>query len=323
MRFIRLDTVALLAQHRGTRGGRQMTTTAPLQDVMEREVQVGRDLGEEQIEISAELVRWYIEAVETEHPWYTGASPFGGPIAPALVLHNAPYRRPLNWYLPNLYGNLHAKMAWELFRPIPVGSTVLRHGTVVDRYLKRDREFMVAEAEIEDEHGRLYCRTRSTQSFLANPSVTGTVVERGRETESGRQFRVEEPAGDVLAEIEGKRHLVTPQQCDRFSNDRRNYHNDVEEAAKLGFREVVVQGTLSICFLSDMLTERYGEGWFLGGRLSVNLVNVLWAGEAVRARGAVRGRTREGSVQREQLDVWTEKDDGTRTIAGSASAIVA
>ncbi len=299
-----------------------MTATAPLQQLLAGDVQVGRDLGEERIEISPELVRWYIEAVESEHPWYTGDSPFGEPIAPALVLHNAPYRRPLNWYLPNLYGNLHAKMAWELFRPIPVGATVLRHGTVVDRYLRRDREFVVAEAEIEDEQGRLYCRTRTTQSFLADPSIGGTVVERGRERQEGRQFRPDEPAGEVLEAIEGKRHLVTAEQCDRFSNDRRNYHNDVAEAEKLGFREVVVQGTLSICFLSDMLTERFGEGWFLGGRLNVNLVNVLWAGEAVRARGVVRSCVREGSVQRVQLDVWTEKDDGTRTIAGTASAIV-
>lgn len=299
-----------------------MTTTATLQELLAGDVQVGRDLGEERIEISAELVRWYVEAVEAEHPWYTGDSPFGGPIAPALVLHNAPYRRPTNWYLPNLYGNLHAKMAWELFRPIPVGATVLRHGVVVDRYQKRDRDFVVAEAEIADEQGRLYSRTRTTQSFLADPSASGTVVERGREQQAGRQFRAVPAPSGALESIEGNRHLVTPQQCDRFSSDHRNYHNDVAEAAKLGFREVVVQGTLSICFLSDMLTERFGEGWFLGGRLSVNLVNVLWAGEAVRARGVVRERSREGSVQRVQLDVWTEKDDGTRTIAGTASAIV-
>lgn len=298
-----------------------MTAAARLQEVIAGDVQVGRDLGEERIEVSPELVRWYMEAVEAEHPWYTGASPFGGPIAPALVLHNAPYRRPLNWYLPNLYGNLHAKMAWELFRPVPVGATVLRHGTVVDRYQKRDRDFVVAEAEIEDEQGRLCARTRTTQSFLADPSTTGTVVDRGRERQAGRQFRAEPVAGEVLEELTGARHLVTPQQCDRFSSDRRNYHNDVAEAAKLGFREVVVQGTLSICFISDLLTERYSEGWFLGGRMNLNLVNVLWAGEAVRARGVVRSRSREGSVQREQLEVWTEKDDGTRTIAGTASAI--
>ncbi|MHB8577579.1 MAG: hypothetical protein ACYDCQ_19880 [Dehalococcoidia bacterium] len=298
-----------------------MTTTAGLLSAIGADVQVGQDMGREEIPITPELVRWYEEAVETSHPWYAGDSPFGGPVAPALVLHNPQYRSSREWYLPNLFGNLHAKMAWQLFRPVPVGATLVRRGTVLERYLKRDREFVVAEAQLFGEDGALCARTQTWQSFLADPSVTGIVIDRGREHAAGRAFVPAEPRGEALRLVEGARHVVTPEQCNRFSSDRRNYHNDPAEAEKLGFKEVVVQGTLSVCFISDMMTQVYGEGWFLGGRMQLNLVNVLWAGEAVRARGVVRSRVREGRVWREQLDVWTEKDDGTKTIAGSASAV--
>ncbi|HZU75267.1 MAG TPA: hypothetical protein VFA70_00780 [Dehalococcoidia bacterium] len=300
-----------------------MTATDTLAARLARDVQVGTDTGDEAIAITPELVQWYVEAVEADHPWYHGDSPFGGPVAPALVLHNAPYRSLNLWYLPNRYGNLHAKMQWELFRPLMVGSTVFRSGVVVDRYLRRDRDFVVAESELRDEQGRLCARTRTTQSFLADPERTGIVVERGREQRRDRPFQPAEAPSEALRSIAGPRHLVTAEQCHRFSGGRPNYHNDAAEAEKLGFREVVVQGTLSICFLSDMMTEAYGEGWWLGGRIQLNLVNILWAGEAVQAKGIVRERVREGSVWREHLDVWTEKDDGTRTIAGTASAIVA
>ena len=299
-----------------------MTASDELMAALADSVQVGTSTGDEEIEITPELVRWYVEAIETDHPWYHGGSPFGGPIAPALILPSAPYRSANLWYLPNRYGNLHAKMQWELFRPIAVGDAITRSGVVVDRYQKRDRDFVVAESELRDANGLLIARSRATQSFLADQSRTGIIVERGREKQADRAFRPPEAAAEGQRLIEGRRHLVTPEQCNRFSGGRPNYHNDAKEAEKLGFREVVVQGTLSICFLSDLMTDAYGAGWWLGGRMQVNLVNVLWAGEAVQAKGIVRERTREGNVWREQLEIWTEKDDGTRTIAGTASAVL-
>jgi acyl dehydratase len=296
---------------------------ATVREMREGEVHVGQDLGLLERTITPELVRWYIGAIEDDHPWYHGASPFGGPVAPALVVHNPAYDggRTGLWYLPNRYGNLHAKQRWELFNPILVGERIQNRGMVVDRYLKRDRAFVVAEAMLSDLTGRPLARVRSTQSFLADASRNGTVVDRSREKTSERRFEVANEAS--TEHIAGTRHVVTPEQCDHFTGEVRNYHNDVAESQKLGFPEIVVQGTLSTCFLSDMMTHAFGEGWFCGGRLEINFINVLWAGEAVTARGAVRERTREGSLWRVHLDVWTEKDDGTKTIAGAASALTA
>lgn len=294
---------------------------AMLREVREGEVHVGQDLGVLERAITPELVQWYLGAIEDDHPWYHGDSPFGGPVAPALVIHNPAYDsgRTNAWYLPNRYGNLHAKQRWELFNPIMVGERIRNRALVVDRYLKRDRAFVVAEALLSDLSGLPLGRCRSTQSFLADPSRTGTVVDRAREQAPARRFEVADEAGGE--QITGKRHVVTGEQCDRFTGEGRNYHNDVVESQKLGFPEIVVQGTLSTCFVSDMMTHAFGEGWWCGGRMEINFINVLWAGEAITAHGAVRERTREGSLWRVLLDVWTEKDDGAKTIAGTASAL--
>jgi acyl dehydratase len=282
------------------------------------EVYVGRDYGAREIEITPELVRHYAESVDDHNGWYFGESPLGGPVAPALVLHSEVYRD-VAWYLPNLYGNLHAKQEWELFQPVMVGETVVARRLIIDRYGKRDREYIVNEVSVSTPEGRLLSRSRTHQSFLAGTGTTGIVVDKEREKKKERRFEVE--GAEALEEISGPDKRATVEMCQKFSGPHKNYHNDIEEAKRLGFPDIVVQGMMSLCFLSEMMTARYGAGWLAGGRMSVNLVNVLWGSESVRCRGIVTEVTPEGKRERAQLQVWCEKVDGTKVTVGSASAL--
>jgi acyl dehydratase len=78
---------------------------------------------------------------------------------------------------------------------------------------------------------------------------------------------------------------------------------------------------MTLCFLSGLLTREFGDGWYRGGRMNVNLVNVVWAGDTITARGRVREETVEGARRRAHLDVWCEKADGTKVVVGAASAL--
>ena len=84
------------------------------------EVYVGKDIGGREIEVSPRLVANYVRATGDANPIYTGRSAQGGPVAPALLLVNEVYAHP-GWYLPNFFGNLHAKQEWEIFQPVAVG----------------------------------------------------------------------------------------------------------------------------------------------------------------------------------------------------------
>jgi len=279
------------------------------------EVYVGRDLGGRRTSPSPADVALYAAGTGDRHPWYTAASPFGGPVAPALLYHSEVYRD-LGWYLPNLIGNLHAKQEWELFAPMPLGQPVRTRSTVVSRYRKRDRDYIVNEVLITDDDGRWLQRSRTHQSFLAD-DPSGIVVDKTREKRSDRRFELPTEGEEIAS---GTR-TVTIDMCKAFSGPHRNYHNDREMAQMLGFPDIVVQGMMAICGMSDTLDAAFGEGWHHGGKLDIRLVNVVWVNDVLTTKGRVREILPEGSRQRVVVDVWTEKADGTIALIGTASAL--
>jgi 3-hydroxybutyryl-CoA dehydratase len=287
--------------------------------VAKGEVRVGLHLGTREHEITPARIEHYVASVDDRHPWYTGDSPFGGPVAPALLLHSEAYRFP-GWYLPNLFGNLHARQEWELFGPMLVGDRVLTRATVVERYVKRGRDYVVNEVQAFHEDGRLLLRGRTHQSFLIENPKEGPVVDKQREKAAERRFEV--GRSEVVEEIPPLEKTVTLEMCRAFSPGV-NYHNDLEQAKKLGFPDIVVQGMMPICFLSELMTRRFGEGWYCGGRMDVRLVNVLWGSDgAVVCRGVVREFTQAGPDRRAHCEIWAEKRDGTKIIVGQASALM-
>jgi acyl dehydratase len=273
------------------------------------EVHVGQDVGGRAFTVGADAVERYragtASAVDTGH------------FAPALTYHSECYRD-LSWYLPNLIGNLHARQEWELFHPLRVGDVVRSHSTVVERYRKRNRDYVVNEVLFTDAEGRWLQRSRTHQSFLADDPGPDMVVDRDRERRSDRRFALPEGDGEDFA---SRPTEITHAMCIAFSGPSQNYHTDVEMARALGFPDIVVQGMMSVCFVADLLTQRWGDGFLAGGKLDVRLVNVVWPGDAVAARGQVREVVAEGSKRRAHVDVWCEKGDGTVTVVGTASAL--
>ena len=299
----------------------------------EYDVYVGRDMGGHEYTVTPDLIRRYADGTDDRHTWYRDSSPFGGPVAPALLAHSEVYTN-LGWYLPNLIGNLHAKQEWELFHPMLVGDTVRTHSTVVERYLKRNREYVVNEVLITDVNGRWLQRSRTHQSFLidsssssANTPVSGGgpeeasstfVVDKDREKRSDRKFVVGDGPGPELDPAE---KTITHAMCIAFSGPYKSYHTDQEMARALGFPDIVVQGMMSVCFISEIMTRNFGAGWFCGGKLNVSLVNVVWPNDRLAVRGKVREEVSEGAKTRVHCDVWCDKADGVKTIVGTASAL--
>lgn len=281
------------------------------------EVFVGRSLGGRRCTVTPDDIARYVEGTGDNHPWYDGPSPFGGAVAPALLYHSEVYRD-LRWYLPNLIGNLHARQEWELFHPMCVGESIRTHSMVVERYIKRNREYVVNEVLLTDLDGRWLQRSRTHQSFLIEEARAGFVVDKDRERRSDRRFEAGDGPGDALPPLS---KTVTLGMCQAFSGPSKNYHTDREMARALGFPDVVVQGMMSVCFISELMTRAFGLGWYCGGKLAVNLVNVLWAGEHLTTRGKITGTVAEGNRPRAHADVWCEKPDGTKTIVGTASAL--
>lgn len=283
------------------------------------EVYVGRYFGQHQYEVTSDAIRHYCESVAVGEALFSERSPYDAAVAPPLMLHSDVYAF-RGWYLPHIYGNLHARQEWQFFSPALVGEKLTTTSTIVDRYVKRDREYVVNEVNCFAEDGKPVLRGRTHQSFLIDKERRDTVVDKEREKRSGRRFDVWD--GEVIEELSGAEKVISLEMCQKFSGPGKNYHNDVEAAKALGFPDIVVQGMMPLCFVADMLVERFGAGLYTGGRMDINLVNVVWQGDRVRARGVVQELVGEGEAQRAQMQVWCEKDDGTKVVIGRASALV-
>jgi acyl dehydratase len=279
---------------------------------------VGRDYGSFEYPITPALIENYVAGTGDDNPWYCGDSPLGGPLAPALILYGAVYKT-LEWYLPKIYGNLHARQEWEIFAPVMVGDTLRAHLMIVERYLKRDREYVVNEVIVTNSAGAIVSRSRTHQSFLLpSQSAGGFVVDKSREKDQKRNFKIGESGGEAF---DAPARKITDAMCYAFSGPARNYHNDRAKAIELGFPEIVVQGMLSVCLISELMTRRFGVGWFFGGKLDVRLVNVVWGNDVTGPHGAITARHAEGQHARAEAEVWCDKTDGVKTVVGSASAL--
>jgi acyl dehydratase len=63
---------------------------------------------------------------------------------------------------PTLKAGIWAKSEHEFIKPMKVGSKVFIRGKVVDKYIKRGREYIVSEFETVDENGEVLLKSRET-----------------------------------------------------------------------------------------------------------------------------------------------------------------
>jgi acyl dehydratase len=279
---------------------------------------VGRHCGGHEYEITRDVVDFYAEALGDRHPLYAR-------FAPPLLHHSECYKLVGEWYLKNLFGNLHARQDWESYAPLPIGRRVRTRSTIVERYHKRGRDYVVNETDVLDaETLQLYVRGRTHQSFLPprsdKPVAGGFVVDEKTARDKEREPRAAFPTaqGPDLAPVT---KTIDVRRCWMFSGPGANYHTDREQARKLGFPNIVVQGMMTTCFTAQLMLDRFGEGFLTGGKLSLKLTNVVWVDETLSAFGRERERTPEGTRTRVHCDVWVDKADGTRVLLGEASAL--
>ncbi len=276
---------------------------------------VGRHCGANEYDTTSELVAFHADALDDHHPLYAE-------LAPPLLHHSECYKFVGDWYLKNLFGNLHGRQDWWMFAPIPIGGRVRTRSTIIERYQRRGRDWVVNETDLMDARdGRLLVRGHTHQSFLPARDTDrgdGFVVDTKTAKQKAPPPVFPTAEGPDLAPV---RKIVDQRRCWMFSGPGKNYHTDREQAEKLGFPNIVVQGMMSTCFVSQVMLDHFGMGWITGGRMSVKLVNVLWVDETVTAHGRIRDEQPEGSQTRVVCEVWVDKEDGTRILAGEASAL--
>jgi acyl dehydratase len=127
-------------------------------------LKVGEEFVSDTHLVTPEDIETYAFAVDDHHPWFSGPSPFGGAVAhPTLMANQALHLRHSKYVV---HAGLHAKMEFSFLEPVRPGMRVRTRGRVIDKYIRRGRQYMVTEYVTEDETGTPLVRGQFTQMLI-------------------------------------------------------------------------------------------------------------------------------------------------------------
>jgi 3-hydroxybutyryl-CoA dehydratase len=289
-------------------------------------LEVGETFRSDDRLIRPQDVEAYAFAIDDHDPWFFGPGPFGPPIAhPTLLANQALFLRHTRYVVP---AGLHARMIFEFLEPVPLGSRVRTTGTVVDKYVRRDKPYMVTEYETRSEDGSLHTRGRFVQMLFrdeqAPPHGSAPRPEPEPPTRDPAIASAEGRGGTLVVgdRLEGAPHTISQAQLDTYSGVRpRSIHTDEEWAQAKGFPTTIAQGMMSTAYISALLTGSVGEGFVAGGRMDTRFLRPVLRGDTITASATVLGFRSDGERTRIEFDVEARNQRGETTLTGTASAL--
>lgn len=113
---------------------------------------------------------------------------------------------------------------------------------------------------------------------------------------------------------------VDPEKMKLFAaiaRDPNTIHWDRREVARRGLGERVInQGPTNLGYVINMLHAWAGPGCVR--ELTIRFTANVFDGDAVVAGGVVEGIDEDAGERRATCEIWLDRDDGTRTVAGRA-----
>lgn len=216
------------------------------------------------------------------------------------------------------------------FRPPRLGRRLQVTGWVRDKHRARGADRLVVETFAVDEIGTEIVRSEHTFQFGAG---------QGAERLGSRPFRTRRPAEAAYLPIIEKR--VTEEGIDKFESASRfmvtghqadsateggappaNVHTGAALAQGMGLAGAVAPGELAVACLHELLDRHYGMDFRQGGRLSVDFLRPVHAGDTLTARGLVVKREPVNGRINWQLQVWLANQRGEPVAAGEARVTV-
>ena len=126
-------------------------------------------------------------------------------------------------------------------------------------------------------------------------------------------------------ELKPVKKVLTPEMSKEFSwwPILKDFHTDEEIAKSFGFPNLLAQGALVACYLSQMCLIFFGERWFTHGELKARFKKPVFTPQCITARGRLAERSEEaGGGTKLSLEVWVENEAGEKVQSGTASCIV-
>ncbi|MCW2242365.1 MaoC family dehydratase [Azospirillum canadense] len=254
-------------------------------------------------------IKAYCYAVDCQDPWYFGpTSPFGKRIAPsAMVL------KELMWLYQTQYNRdrirgFHQHEDVIFHAPIPAGAELVLTGRNTEKFTKRGKGYFRHLSEARGCDGRLYVSQVNTELIDLSRSGIPDDPDPRQSRRLSTVWMGDAPVSVGLSPPpKGGMRLpegtmtVDRAQASVFSgliDGFVNLHTDRGVAAEMGFPDLVVQGLMSVCWLSETLTRWAGPVWLSGGSMSASFLKPMLAGRMTTVRTMV-AQAKDGAVDLE------------------------
>ena len=123
-------------------------------------IPIGMELGPLEIMLDDETVNNRTELVQ----WKARGLAESGFAPPGITISQ--HARMKFEALPDMRVSIWAKSEQEFLKPMKLGSKIFIRGRVVDKYVKRGRNYMVTDLETFDETGEILMRSHETAVYV-------------------------------------------------------------------------------------------------------------------------------------------------------------
>jgi acyl dehydratase len=276
-------------------------------------IEVGKRYGPYKYPLAARIAR-HLEAIENEHPWHHGRSPWGPPVAPPSILGQAAIRF-LDQVAPVPPGTLHARQEIETAAALRLDRLPIGYGQFTDKYERRGRRWFVFETRWRDETGLIIGKSRLTMAFPGKEPGTGNPEQAAA-------------APSRVGELAPVTRTLTQERMTAFSEDSANalrgssIHVHPEVAKAAGFPATVAQGLMAADYISEIMENTLGKDWYADATLSLAFLKPMLCGDTISVSGRLQQAAVEGAVERRVYEVWAENARGETVVAGTASSLV-
>jgi hypothetical protein len=300
-----------------------------LPEIPFEDIQIGESYGPVELLMDETLVKEYCEDHDDDNPIYLTDSPFGGPVVPTA------YKASLQcqWAMGtkyDLHATIPARSEQEYLNPASVGSTLKTTARLNAKYLKRGLEYVVLESETVDQNN---VRIRHGLEHL----LVGLKKRHGQITEgydAVRDFvfsKMNIYGGNGFT-VRGNLHIgreipsITKIAWQRALHEKTFLSDSIHDdkyTRSHGYAGPLVSGYILNEYMSQMLVDFFGPYWLKGGVISQNFINGgVQEGDSLTGYGRIIGMSESKADIRLYLDIWMEKNKGTKILVGKASGLI-
>lgn len=207
---------------------------------------------------------------------------------------------------------LHAKTTGRFHRPFRAGTRIRADVSVVEKYVRRSRDFIIMRARFHDAQEQLIAEYDHTVA-IRSQAIKGAASGERRAAE---QAPAPLPAGRELPQ----RHITMSLEKSRlFTLPVENYHTHDAAAQAMGLRVAVPAAMMSFGYLSRHCDEFFGPAWVSSGELNVVFTRMLARDDVLTVHGTAR--TEPSGSGRSTIDVGIRNARGEAVAVASASAL--